>query len=131
MAVALLSSVAANLSFAIQVLVFDPNRPFYPICFTQAHGLVVLTEPMSVRFKERILVNPTHSKQLRTDGRVYISWWNWRREKGWNWNLTRQIAEQIHRESTGKKISAEDMDKLKTESCDFIRKYALEKPKSR
>ncbi len=127
----LILSLAVNIAYAIQIIVFDPNYPFRLICYVNRHiGFLELSGPMRERFKERILVNPSHSKRLGTDGKVYISWWDWRREKDWHWNLTRQIAERIYEEETGKSMSGKVRDKLQTNRCKFIRKYALEQPKT-
>lgn len=128
LATALLVSVAANLNFANRVLYLDTNHPFSPICFTEADGFVVLTEPMNERYKERMLVNPTHSKRLGTDGVIYISLWDWTKNQDEIWNLTRQIAERIYFERTGKMLSAKEAMKKLTGRCKFIRKYVLKKP---
>lgn len=123
-------SVAGNIAFATKVLIFDPNYQFRLICYVNRHaGFLELREPMSERFKERILANPSHSKRLGTDGIVYISWWDWRDAEDWHWNLTRQIVEGIYEEETGKSMTGMLRNKLKTNGCDFIRKYALKRPR--
>ena len=130
LAAALLVSVAANLNFANRVLYLDTNHPFHPICFTEADGLVALTEPMSERYKERVLLNPNNSKRLGTDDVIYISLRDWNRDQGGIWNLTRQIAVRIHFERTGKRLTSKDEYEMRTGNCKFIRKYVLEKPKA-
>ena len=126
----LLVSVAINLNFANRVLYLDTNHPFHPICFTEADGFVVLTEPMNERYKERMLVNPTHSKRLGTDGVIYISLRDWTHRQGEIWNLTRQIAVRIYLERTGKKLPLKESFEMQTGHCKFIRKYVLEKTKA-
>ena len=128
LAAALLVSVAVNLNFANRVVYLDTNHPFRPICFTEDDGLVVLTEPMNKRFKELVLSNPTHSNRLGTDDVLYISLRDWKRDQEGIWNLTRQIAERIYFERTGKMLSAKEAMKKLTGRCKFIRKYVLKKP---
>ena len=126
---ALLVSVAANLNFANRVLYLDTNHPFHPICFTEADGFVVLTEPMNERFKELVLSNSTHSNRLGTDNVLYISLRDWKRDQDGIWNLTRQAAERIYFERTRKILSAKEAMQKLTSRCKFIRKYVLKKPK--
>jgi hypothetical protein len=135
---ALLVSLAANLYFATRapdivtrVLDFRVNHPFRPICFTQADGLVVLSEPMNERFKTHVLTNTTHSNRLGTDGVLYISLHDWKRDQEGIWNLTRQIAAYIYFERTGKKVSSNEKLEMQTGNCKFIRKYVLETPKAK
>ena len=128
---ALLVSVAVNLNFANRVLYLDTNHPFHPICFTEADGLVVLTEPMSERYKEIMLLNATHSKRIGTDDVLFISLWDWTHRQGEIWNLTRQAAVRIYFERTGKKPPMEEKFEMQTGHCKFIRKYVLEKPKAK
>ena len=61
-------------------------------------------------------------------GTVYVSRWNlWRhRETIWNW--TRQIAEAVYRDKTGKAKIPENM-KMLVGNCDFIRLRVLEQSK--
>jgi hypothetical protein len=130
LAAALLVSVAVNLNFAYRVLYLDTNHPFHPICFTEADGLVVLTEPMNERYKEHVLTSPNNSKRLGTDGVIYISLRDWKRDQGGIWNLTRQIAERIYYERTGKILSSKEAMQKRTSDCKFIRKYVLKKPEA-
>lgn len=124
-------SLAANLTLTIKISVFDPNYPFRIICYVDRHtGFLELDDPLSERFKELILSNPSHSKRLGTDGTVYVSRWDWWSADDWHWNLTREIAEHIYFERTGKRITTDDRDKLRTNRCDFIRKYTLRNPPS-
>ena len=127
---ALLVSVAANLNFAYRIVYLDTNHPFHPICFTEADGLVVLTEPMNERYRERMLVNTTHSNRLGKDDILYISLRDWKRDQEGIWNLTRQIAVRIYLERTGKKLPLEESFEMQTGHCKFIRKYVLEKSKA-
>jgi len=121
-------SLIVNLALAIKIAVFDPNHPFRIICYVDRHvGFLELSDPVGDRFRERILANPSHSKRLGRNGTVYISSWDWWFEKDWHWNLTRQIAERIYFERTGKRITEENRDKLQTNRCGFIRRYVLEK----
>ncbi len=131
MAAALLVSVAANLNFANRVLYLDTNHPFHPICFTQADGLVALTEPMSERFKELVLSNSTHSNRLGTDNVLYISLRDWKRDQGGIWNLTWKTAVYIYYERTGKDLTSKEMFEMRTSHCKFVRKYVLEKSKAK
>jgi hypothetical protein len=128
---ALLVSVAVNFNFANRVLYLDTNHPFHPICFTEADGLVVLTEPMNERYKEHVLTSPNNSKRFGTDGVIYISLRDWKRDQGRIWNLTRQIAVRIYYERTGKKLTMKERFEMQTGHCKFIRKYVLEKPKAK
>ena len=130
LAAALLVSVAANLNFANRVLYLDTNHPFHPVCFTEADGLVVLTEPMNKRFKELVLSNPTHSNRLGTDDVLYISLRDWKRDQGGIWNLTRQTAVHIYFDRTGKKLTMKERFEMQTGHCKFIRKYVLEETKA-
>ena len=122
--------MAANLNFAYRVLYLDINHPFHPICFTEADGLVVLTEPMNEQFKSRLLLNPTYSNRLGTDDVLYISLRDWKRDQDGIWNQTRQIAERIYYERTGKILSSKEAMQMRTGNCKFIRKYVLEKTKA-
>jgi hypothetical protein len=130
LAAALLVSVAVNLNFAYRVLYLDTNHPFRPICFTEADGLGVLTNPMNERFKELVLSNPTHSNRLGSNNVLYISSRDWKRDQEGIWNLTRQIAVRIYYERTGKKLTIKERFEMQTGHCKFIRKYVLEKPKA-
>ncbi|MHA1572291.1 MAG: hypothetical protein ACTSWM_10745 [Alphaproteobacteria bacterium] len=131
LAAALLVSVAVNLNFAYRVVYLDTNQPFHPICFTEADGLVVLTEPMSERYKEIMLSNPTHSMRVGTDDVTYISLRDWSHRQGEIWNLTRQAAVRIYYERTKKKPPMTEAFEMQTGHCKFIRKYALAKPKAK
>ena len=128
LAAALLVSVAANLNFAYRIVYLDPNQPFHPICFTEADGLVVLTEPMSERYKEIMLLRSTYSKRIGTDDTLFISLWDWTHRQDELWNLTRQAAVRIYLERTGKKLPLEESFEMQTGHCKFIRKFVLEKP---
>ena len=130
MAAALLVSVAANLNFAYRIVYLDTNHPFHPICFTEADGLVVLTEPMNERFKELMLLDWTYSKRLGTDDVLYISFRDWKRDQDGIWNQTWKAAEFIYYERTGKQLSAKESSEMRTSNCKFISKYVLEKPKA-
>ena len=131
LAAALLVSVAANLNFANRVLYLDTNHPFHPICFTEADGLVVLTEPMSERFKELTLTDWTYSKRLGTDKVIYISLRDWKRDPDGIWNQTWKAAEYIYYERTGKRLTAKESSEMRTSHCKFIRKYVLKKPEGK
>ena len=131
LAAALLVSVAANLNFANRVLYLDTNHPFHPVCFTEADGLVVLTGHMNERFKELTLTDWTYSKRLGTDKVIYISLRDWKRDQDGIWNQTWKTAVYIYFERTGKKLSSKEMFDMRTSHCKFIRKYVLEKPKTK
>ena len=130
LATALLVSVAANLNFANRVLYLDTNHPFHPICFTEADGFVVLTEPMNEKYMEHVLTSRDNSKRLGTDGVIYISLRDWTNDQDEIWNLTRQIAERIYFERTGKILSAKEAMQKLTGRRKFIRKYVLKNPKA-
>ncbi len=130
LAAALLVSVAANLNFAYRVLYLDTNHPLRPICFTEADGFVVLTEPMNDRFKEIMLFNSSHSKRLGTDGVLYISLWDWSHRQDEIWNLTWKAAVYIYYERTGEKLTTKEIFEMRVSRCKFIRKYVLEKSKA-
>ena len=123
-------SVLINLTLAVKIAVLDPNYPFRPICFADRHvGLVALNGPVSREFKVEILEILNHARWNASSENLYISrrsWWN---ERGVLWNQTRQVAEYIHKKRTGQSLS-QIRSRFKTNSCDFIRKYALEKPKA-
>lgn len=94
----------ANAGLIAKIAVFDPTYPFRPICFSRPQGLAVMNGPMRERFKERVLLNLTYAKMLAKDGTIYVSRWVWWRDKDGIWNLSRQIAERLHRDQPrGKK----------------------------
>jgi len=122
----------ANLTFVVKIALFDPNYPFHPICHGGRHvGLVVLNEPMSLGFKQRMQVSLANSRQL--DDRVlYISYWTWRHDKEALWNVTRSAAEYVYeQENRIKRMSQAERERLQTARCKFIRKHALRKPNAR
>lgn len=121
-------SLFVNLAVAVKIIVFDPNYPFRPICFAGRHvGLVALNGPVTREFKVEILEILNHARWNASGENLYISrrsWWN---ERGVLWNQTRQVAEFIHKKRTGQPLS-QIRSQFKTNSCKFIRKYALKKP---
>ncbi len=130
--VCLAVSVLLNLGLVTKIAVFDAYFPFRPICFARKHdGYLVLTEPMSKRFRNRMHYNLSNSR-LSFDGVLYISYWEWSNEQDGLWNVTRQVAEYIYEDQKGiKRITSDQREKLQTWRCKFIRKYALKKPKAK
>ena len=120
-------SLIANVGLFAKMAVFDPGIPFRPICFSKPHGLVVMSGLMRKRFKERILLNLTYAKTLAKDGTIYISRWDWWRDKDGIWNLSRQTAEWLHRERTGLPLpGSEQMGMYPgAQTCRFISTYAI------
>jgi hypothetical protein len=118
-------SLIANVGLIAKMAVFDSGIPFRPVCFSRPHGLVVMSGLMRKRFKERILLNLTYAKTLAKDGTIYISRWVWWRDKEGIWNLSRQIAERLHRERTGTPRPPSGMYPG-AHTCRFISTYAIE-----
>jgi hypothetical protein len=83
---------------------------------------------MRKKFKESVLLNHTYRKTLTKDGRIYISRWDWWRDKEGIWNLSRQIAERLHRERTGipRPVSGLTGTYPGAHTCRFISTYAIE-----
>ena len=89
---ALTLSLIANVGLIAKIAVFDPAFPFRPICFSKPQGLVVLDGVMRERFKQRVLRYSDYAMTLAKDGTIYISRWDWWREKESIWNMSRQVA---------------------------------------
>lgn len=124
-------SVLGNAALATKILVFDPNFPFRPFCWDyDKDDLVEITEPLTEAFKADFLTNPTNNMRMGTDGQIYISRWDWwgYDNRTWHWNLTRMIAEYQHEQRTREPME-EIRRKYKTNSCTFIRQYAVEPKK--
>jgi len=124
------ASLLTNLMLAVKIAVFDPNYPFRPVCFADRHvGLVALSGPVTREFKVEILEILNNAKWNASGENLYVSrrsWWN---EHDVLWNQTREVAEYLHKRRTGQSLS-QMRRQFETNSCDFIRRYALEKPKS-
>jgi len=124
-------SLIVNLALAVKITVFASNYPFHPLCHGGRHyGLLVLREPMSIRYKKRMHYN-IDNLRLSRDGTLFISYWKWRNEKGAIWNISTAIAEDVYEEEKGiKRMTQQEREKLQTARCKFIRKYALKNPKA-
>jgi hypothetical protein len=57
---------------------------------------------------------------------AYVSKSYWQNQKEAIWNATRSLAEYMHYKRTGERVTEANVWKLKTNSCPFIRKYAME-----
>ena len=122
----LLVSVIANLGLVARSVLFDMNHRFKPICFVQADGLVALDGLMSEKFRDKVVLSDISA---RAGGlyAVFVSRWDWWNRREEYWNLTRRIAERMHQERAGERVTKAVRARLRTGSCGFIRKYALDK----
>ena len=123
-------SVLLNLGLVTKIAVFDASYVrFRPICFAGKHdGYLVLTEPMSDRFKGE-LQQSLANLRMAVGGKLYISYWVWSNEQNDLWNITRAVAEYVYERENGiKRMTQDQRERLETWRCKFIRKYALEKP---
>ena len=118
-------SIIVNLGLIAKIVVLDPNVRFKPICFTQDDGLVVLDGPLSKDFRDQMVLSDG-SVRAGEPATVYVSRWDLWKYKGGYWNMTRSIAVHVYQKRTGKRLSMEARARLRTSSCGFIRKYALD-----
>ena len=126
--VGVVASVLLNLGLVTKIAVFDAYVRFRPICFAGKHvGYLVLTEPMTKRFRNRMHYNLSNSR-LSFDGILYISYWEWSNAQDDLWNVTRAVAEYVYEREKGiKRMTQDQRERLQTWRCKFIRKYALKK----
>lgn len=124
---ALVLSLVANVGLVAKIAVFDPGIPFRPICLSRQEGPVVMKGPMREKYKAHVLTNPNYRLSVDKDGTIYISRWDWWRNKNGIWNLSRQIAERLHRERTGLPLpGSEQMGMYPgAQTCRFISTYAI------
>jgi len=83
---------------------------------------------MRERYKAHVLTNLNYPISVDKDGTIYISRWIWWRDKEGIWNLSRQIAERLHREQTGIPRPASGLTGTYpgAHTCRFISTYAIE-----
>lgn len=122
-------SMLVNLGLITKIALFDAYYPFHPICFAGKHdGYLVLTEPMSEIFRDRMHFSLSNSR-LSYDDTLYISYWKWSNQQEDLWNITRAVVEYVYQREKGiKRMTSDQREKLQTWRCKFIRKYALKKP---
>ena len=122
--VALGLSIAVNLALAVKFVIFDPNQVLRPECFDTFDGVVSLKGRTTADFRRSMLHSwGMYNLRVDLDGTVYVSRWDLLRHQDPMWNWTRQIAEAVYREKTGKAV---DRDKIRAGLCDFIRPRVLE-----
>jgi len=128
------ASVVANVVLLAERPVSMPDRlppafrlghPFYPICFTRADGFVVMRSA-SRDFVKRLVEALPYTRWRTWNNTAITTKWYWQNEQDQIWNATRSLAEQMHYKRTGERVTDAKRWKLKTESCPFIRKYAME-----
>jgi len=125
---ALVLSLTANAGLIAKIVVFDPAIPFRPLCLSRQEGLVVMKGLMREKYKAHVLTNLNYRISVDKDGTIYISRWDWWRDKDGIWNLSRQIAERLHRERTGipRPVSGLTGTYPGAHTCRFISTYAIE-----
>lgn len=121
-------SLIANVGLIAKIALFDPAIPFRPLCLSRQEGLVVMKGLMREKYKAHVLTNLNYRISVDKDGTIYISRWDWWRDKDGIWNLSRQIAERLHRERTGipRPVSGLTGTYPGAHTCRFISTYAIE-----
>jgi hypothetical protein len=104
---------------------FRLGHPFYPICYTRTDGFVVMRSA-SRNFVKQLVGNLPYTRWRKWNNTAITTKWYWQNKQDQIWNATRSLAEYMHFKRTGERVTDAERRKLKTESCPFIRKYAME-----
>lgn len=104
---------------------FRLSQPLFPICFTRADGFVVMRSA-SRKFIQELATTLPDTRWRQLNRTAYVTKSYWQNKKNEIWNATRELAEYMHYKRTGERVTEANVWKLQTNSCPFIRKYAME-----